>query len=354
MVETKRSTPPPGWDDVKVFEDHPELHHYTTRGGLTGIVSTNTLWGTYFRDLNDASELMVIRQPLIAELTASFRNVIQKQRRRRHRIDRAVSKAGGVNRAADDLAKKMIGLLYASTFTVEEGLEGVKDLNNQAYITSFCTHSGQTYEQDNGLLSQWRAYGGEGGFAIVFDGWGLLDFLDRENKAHAYMKMSINEAIYLYPPTPVSAAFPKLREACDTFMVRLLEGMEQASAPTDIITDFIHAALSCKHHAFHEEQEVRLAVQPATEGWRTVVGEERKVVVPPAKQPRDVGGLNRVVLFDGLGLKLPITRVIVGPSSAQDANAEYARNLLGSDVPVVLSQTPYIDRASARGAGGQP
>lgn len=86
-------------------------------------------------------------------------------------------------------------------------------------------------------------------------------------------------------------------------------------------------------------------MQPATEGWRAAIGRERKWRVPPAKQPREVGGLNRVVLFDGLGEKLPIRRVIVGPSIDQERNLSHARSLLGPDVPVVLSETPYVDRA---------
>lgn len=337
---------PPNWDDLKVFEDHPELHHYTTLGGLTGIIQTNTLWATHFGDLNDASELMVIREPLIAELTASFRELIQVRRRQRLSVDRAVKAVGGLQRAADESARKMIALLYASTFTSEEGLEGVKELNGPVFITSFCSHTNEAYERDNGLLSQWRGYGGTGGFAIVLDSRGLLDLLDREHSTHSYMKMSINEAIYLYPNRAVSDAFPKLRQTCDTLMEALLDGNIK-DWPSDVFSDFIHAALSCKHHAFHEEREIRLAVQPATEGWRKAISDEGKgkYNVPPAKVPREAGGLTRAVLFEGLGVKLPIKRVIVGPSVDQQQSLRRARALLGPDVPVVLSETPYVNRS---------
>jgi TRAP-type C4-dicarboxylate transport system substrate-binding protein len=53
---------------------HPYLHHYTTEAGLRGIVDSNSLWATYFADLNDSKEIHEVRVPLVQELTtADFR-----------------------------------------------------------------------------------------------------------------------------------------------------------------------------------------------------------------------------------------------------------------------------------------
>jgi hypothetical protein len=51
----------------------------------------------------------------------------------------------------------------------------VKVVNNVAplFILSFCRHDPGTKQFDHGLLSQWRAYGGVGGFAMEFDEGGL-------------------------------------------------------------------------------------------------------------------------------------------------------------------------------------
>lgn len=336
--------PPTGWDDLQVVHDHPELHHYTDLRGLEGIVGTGTLWATHFRDLNDTSEFMAIRAPFEQELAAEFQDLIQQERRHRFKVDRLLGKLGGVQKVATDSAKQMIALLYASTYTDEPGYRGVEDLKGPAFITSFCTHTGQDYERNSGLLSQWRGYGGRGGFCIVFDSMELLHVLARENLTHAYMRMGINEVTYLYPETSVFSVVPKLREACRSFFKRLLDNRRRGSVAVDMFTDFTRAATFSKHHAFHEEREVRIVVQPASEGWRETHGRETTSPVPPSK-PIVSNGRSRVVLFEGLGEKLPFRRVIVGPSIDQESNLQFARSLLGPDVPVVLSNTPYVDRA---------
>ncbi len=42
---------------AKLKAEHPELFHYTGRGGFEPIVKTNTLWATHFRNLNDDAEI---------------------------------------------------------------------------------------------------------------------------------------------------------------------------------------------------------------------------------------------------------------------------------------------------------
>jgi hypothetical protein len=46
----------------------PELYHYTDTSGLKGIVESNSLWATYFGDLNDAQEVHALRVPIVDEL----------------------------------------------------------------------------------------------------------------------------------------------------------------------------------------------------------------------------------------------------------------------------------------------
>lgn len=45
-----------------------KLHHYTTIGGISGIVQTNCLWATDFRSLNDRTELIYGSKLLVSEL----------------------------------------------------------------------------------------------------------------------------------------------------------------------------------------------------------------------------------------------------------------------------------------------
>ncbi len=67
----------------------------------------------------------------------------------------------------------------------------------EPYICSFCNHAGDNeYERNNGLLSQWRGYGGEGRFALVFDTSGLDRLLSCEWYAQYLVIHAVSE-VYL-------------------------------------------------------------------------------------------------------------------------------------------------------------
>jgi hypothetical protein len=62
------------------------------------------------------------------------------------------------------------------------------------------------------------------------------------------------------------------------------------------------------------------------------------------QRKRSRGGRERrhILLFGKDFAALPLKRVIVGPSLSQDANAAFARNIVGAKVSVSKSATPYI------------
>ncbi len=49
----------------------------------------------------------------------------------------------------------------------------------EPYITSFCAAESGS-EHDHGLLSQWRGYGGDGGYVIGFHTLGIEKLLEKE------------------------------------------------------------------------------------------------------------------------------------------------------------------------------
>jgi hypothetical protein len=59
------------------LSSHPELHHYTTFAGLEGIVRSSTVWASHFSDLNDATEVILFREPLVRAVTESFSDIIR-------------------------------------------------------------------------------------------------------------------------------------------------------------------------------------------------------------------------------------------------------------------------------------
>jgi len=98
-----------------------------------------------------------------------------------------------------------------------------------------------------------------------------------------------------------------------------------------------------KHTDFKEEREVRIVAIPGAEGYQAQAAREHAHYVvkplPTIETHPDGSGRRHITIFEGLGIKLPIKRVIVGPSAHQTANAELARELVGAD-RVVLSKLP--------------
>lgn len=103
-----------------------------------------------------------------------------------------------------------------------------------------------------------------------------------------------------------------------------------------------------KHQGFKEEAEVRI-IAMAGNAHTVELGrkEDPNFAFAPLKDVhtavRADGSQKRFIkLFEGLGRKLPIKRVIVGPSRHQQQNAQWVRALLGSSIPVTCSETPYL------------
>lgn len=321
---------------------HPELHHYTDRGGFEGIVRTNTLWATHYGDLNDSAEVVHLRDRLRGELVTRFRDIVRIRQSTSLKIRRAAREVGGLDVAARGLADDLIRSLYNSAFISDEARDHDSKTAGTPYIGSLCTHATGQYEQANGLLSQWRAYGRGGGFCLVFDTAALGERLGRESDAFGYSHLNLHPAQYAFDDVSVAELFPDLVATCERFVETALGGEAQLG---DGIAQFFVAATVLKHQAFHEENEVRIVGIPISGPFRELVLQENPgAVIGEVKAVRALdrasGPKRYIALFESLHDALPIKRVIVGPSNDQAGNLELARSLCG-DIPVVASQTPY-------------
>jgi hypothetical protein len=333
--------------DRCLLTEHPELHHYTTYGGLTGIYRTNTLWATHFLYLNDATEVIHLQTPLLEAVVVRFIQILNE----RNRISKSgsnfdvqlaasLAQPGGLEIVARAAATDIVQGLYKVTFKNEEAFSFA-----EPFIASFCSHSSdQAYERENGLLSQWRGYGRDGGFCIVFDTPALADLLGREFDAHYWVHMNLAAVHYAIDGISVTEGFPQLLDRCGTFFSGILDG-RVPEAPDDGFEPFVAGATLFKHQGFREEREVRIVAVPGSEGvMKTVQAEYKEFYPAPLKTLRATdSGRRHVTLFDSLGEQLPIKRVIIGPSRDQDSNYMRARELVGENVPVVRSLTPFLD-----------
>ncbi|MGZ9080520.1 MAG: DUF2971 domain-containing protein [Burkholderiales bacterium] len=118
------SSLPGGAQPLLTVEPPELLFHYTTIGGAYGILSSDSLWMTKIRYLNDTSELEIG--------ITTFRNLLEDLIRRPGPADEV----------------ELLGI-------VKDGLESY--IGSNICVSSFCEHGD--------LLSQWRWYG-EGGRGV--------------------------------------------------------------------------------------------------------------------------------------------------------------------------------------------
>jgi Protein of unknown function (DUF2971) len=327
-------------DDFR--SSHPELHHYTTFGGLSGIIRSNSIWASHFSELNDTTEVTHLREPFARAMSRVFFRTLSDRQRMSLRVRRAVKQSGGLQKSADDLARDLVNSIYKVTFEDNDEFSF-----GEPFIASFCSHSGdQPYEQKHGLLSQWRGYGGGGGFCIVFDTSGLGDLLSREWAVNYWTHLNISAVNYATDDLDVRLAFSNIIALFNT----LVEGIIEKNSPPpmeDAFAPFVSGATLFKHQGFKEEREVRIVAIPSPRKLRErQLSEYPDLRLPPVKHigTRVINGRNRryIGLFGFPDSVLPIKRVIVGPSSHQQNNSDKARALLGGGIEITVSATPFI------------
>lgn len=326
----------------KIIGTHPELHHYTTARGLEGIIRTNTLWATYFKELNDAKELQMARLPLVEEISSAFFILLKERQKHSLRVRRA-KKSESLISVAKKLAIDFVNSHHIIAF---DGTGFGKSPFADAFVCSFCSHIGDhDYERVNGLLSQWRGYGGaehEGRFAIVFDTGGLDELLSREWKAHFWLKLDLDEVRYFYGRESIKNFIPDFRRYSEAQLDALLIG--NPIHDDEWLKGFFDASTLLKHRGFREEREVRIVAIPQSEAAYSQRGiADRMKHYAPFKPEHVVNGTKRhIALFDGLKESLPINRVIVGPGRNTSDALRFAKKLAGNKFEVVMSETPYI------------
>lgn len=263
----------------------PELlFHYTSSGGMRGILESSRLWATNYRFLNDASE--------VAYGMALFESIVQ---------DRLAS-------SSNDVVSEFLGrtLLTANAF------DGMFD----CYIACFC-------ERDD-LLNQWRVYAGSGGgYALGFKAneiglrWGELhptqDFLLRKVVYDADLqKRLISEVLEL--------AARILSEA--TQAISVADANNLIARCCHFVRSEVADYLFCfKHPAFAVEEEWRLChiVSPGKEDHVQFRDGPYGLTPYVCLDPSPMAGVNHN--------KLPLARVTHGPVP-DPSNVRFALNKL--------------------------
>lgn len=330
---------------VKVSEESKRLYHYTNWDGLVGIIENRCLWATHHRFLNDYSETLLLKDKLI-ELAkpvvhGEYQNILNSHPDRQQIIKR-IDDRGGFEAVAHHDSIVMVTGMYKTL--PHDGL----------YIASFCGESEDEYINTNGVLSQWRGYGRNGGFALVFDTLSLESTLGKEFERFDYSGGGLADVVYSDDEEGFKREFTSQFSHLHGYIGDMFRCFcNGALSPTvqnnrNALPAFLGCISRYKHRGFKEEKEVRIYAYPAVhnESYRSLPIADKDQLKPEKERKfhkRNGENVPYIELFDALDEDLPIERIIVGPHRNRDARVSALRVMLGgTNIEVTASDIPFI------------
>lgn len=230
---------------------HPELFHYTTLDGFRGIIGAESLWAAHYSTLNDSTEIKFVKQALKPYVREDLFLYLKRTARQRLSIQRGVRKYGGLRKTSDTLAEPVISVIHDAAF---ESVNGAPPLH-EPYIVSFCSHvRDEEYERDHGLLSQWRGYGGVGGYCIVFDAARLMRILEQESRQYFWSYVDMDAVVYSNDEISIKSYVDRISKWCEDCADIILTNAQRKNFD-DLLCPYLKAATLIKHRGFMEERE---------------------------------------------------------------------------------------------------
>jgi hypothetical protein len=222
------------------------------------------------------------------------------------------------------------------------------------YIVSFCAESKDEYVNAHGVLSQWRGYGQNGGFALVFETKALEEMLKKEFGADQYQLLELSDVVYSNDEDRFRSEFKTRLSDLSGFIgnmigrisVRELDPGVQNNAKA--ISAFVSCISRYKHQGFKEENEVRICAYPLVHDGECLSTPELHEDKLPREKERKFRKKNGervpyIELFDSLDQDLPIEKIIVGPHQEKEARVSALKVMLrGTSIKVSASDIPFI------------
>ena len=331
---------------------YPELFHYTSITALRGILETNTLWATAATHLNDLSEIQLIwghiTKHCIEYVDGAIRNYIgellDKTERTRLLQDASSLATSDGTMIVDVMRRRLLG---------DDSNPGM----GIPYITSFARHT-DAFTRENGMLSQWRGYGGDECIAIVFPTKELERLLTSEYAQFEYFSCALADAVYLDEGFSLKDRFPDLLDALRIFASHVIQqrnisDIEVQNNTNLLSTRLLPAVGRVKHFAFREENECRIIVGLPDESLREEynrLGEQTKPFKDIHHRTGSATSIPYIRLFETLNEKIPLHRILVGPSRNQRATLETVSDIVCSsgrrgEISIAASAIPYVGTA---------
>lgn len=151
--------------------DTPIVYHYTNATGLLGIISSGSLWASDVTFLNDSNELAYAAAKL-QQILSDEAHIVELYQRERsgylRKYPSVIEELRSLEKRRDEWTRHRrpedeTGALKALHSIIRDLRHMIAPAGSPplyVYVTCFC--------KDGDLLSQWRGYGGVGGYAVGF------------------------------------------------------------------------------------------------------------------------------------------------------------------------------------------
>ena len=307
------------------------LFHYTTADGLNGIFQTGEIWSTAYYCTNDESELATGKGILTPLFTRKSHELIEARDQRLKFFQKGPLEAL-------DQAEKFEQLILSFALS-----------SLCAYITCFCKPNNKE-EFYHGLLSQWRGYGGDGGYALQFDREKLLKQIEIANKSDKY-NYELQD-VYYDNNNPLKEKVLEKQEAFVNAYVQYFDEIDRpigeliknnsisnpiASLLGGPLEAYLEYLVQTKNKHFSEEQECRLSLVQVVQHYDGCLPVDyfnrNGLLVPYIKTPKSSFNVIDCVEW-----------IIIGPSPRLEARIKSINQLVkrsGRDIKVRPSHIPY-------------
>jgi hypothetical protein len=275
-----------------------KLSHYTSYGGLVGIVRSQSLWATEFLGVNDTTEF-------VYGLSAIWNEALAQA------LPKIPADLLNPSKGLDHLRSLVPDYVATLKKQVEES-----DGYGSLYVTSFARARGDD-ENERGILTLWDRYTRNEGFCLQFDREDLQRLVSSESTRHSYGWLQMAEVVY-----GIDREDYEFRELSDqmslrtlralyfeTRDLRLTKDLERIGPESTFLQRLVSFCLKHKDPAFQDEREIRIFACPVnvTQG-RVFTG----LAVPKTiYRPRQ--GARYVILGEHLLPGVKPERVLIGP-----------------------------------------
>jgi len=304
------------------------LFHYTTANGLMGILGAGEIWGTAYYCANDESELVTgkgVISPLFRRTTEEMIKASDP------RVLTFMRRGVDIRTYADHFEQQIVSMAFSLLC---------------AYITCFCKPNSEE-DFHHGLLSQWRGYGADGGYALHFSRKKLLAAIEIANKSdewsyelqdvHYTLENPKKAEVLRYSDAFVSAYLGYLNELAEPIDFNKNMRSPIADLPGGPLEAFLDYLVHTKNKHFGEERECRLSriqtVAASADCQPVNYFNRGGLLVPYTKTPRSVFNILDCVEW-----------IIIGPGPRMGARFKSISHLVqqsGLEIKVRASHIPF-------------